>query len=205
MRTTKKTVSLEAQRPGDLGALPGRKAQFLKPNYGMHYIHGNRRPYFSLTATIYQRHRSGLMEDVGGGCCHDDIAKSHPELAELVPFHLWDQDGTPMHFVANGTHWLECYLGLSRWGKPEEVKSETTLGHLRDTIGCDVLGDHDELSKQMGLFFSRWHGMTWVTSPSPALAKAQFANWLESRLPAMRAAFLAAMEKHGCELIRLED
>lgn len=35
-----------------------------------------------------------------GGCCHDEIAKTFPELEHLIKWHLVSEDG-PLHYVAN--------------------------------------------------------------------------------------------------------
>lgn len=47
------------------------------------------------------------------GCLHDDIARVFPELAHLIPFHLFDTAG-PMHYPAN-----PIFLAGDRdcWGK----------------------------------------------------------------------------------------
>ncbi len=78
--------------------------------YGFHYIGGNRRPHFSVTADIFDKHG----RDVGGGCCHDQVSKYFPEVDRLIRWHLVDDDGTPMHYIANGIYWMEKYLGVYR-------------------------------------------------------------------------------------------
>lgn len=47
------------------------------------------------------------------GCLHEDAARVFPELAHLIPFHLFDSRG-PMHYAANAV-----YLAGDRdhWGK----------------------------------------------------------------------------------------
>lgn len=56
---------------------------------------------FSITAMIYQN-----GECVGGGCCHEEIAKYFPELRIFIPLHLSSHEGTPMYPVANGIWWM---------------------------------------------------------------------------------------------------
>jgi len=54
---------------------------------------------FSITGTIYDKHG----RDIGGGCVHEEIAKTFPELAPLIKWHLCSTDG-PMHYIANTTY-----------------------------------------------------------------------------------------------------
>ncbi len=51
---------------------------------------------FAITAILYDNKGN----DVGGGCCHDDIVKAFPEFAHLIKWHLVSTDG-PMHYIAN--------------------------------------------------------------------------------------------------------
>lgn len=77
---------------------------------GLHMIRGNHAPYFSLTADIDRKVGSRWVED-SGGCCHDEILKHWPDLADLAALHLSDIDGQPMHAEANGWYWLAGALG----------------------------------------------------------------------------------------------
>ena len=69
---------------------------------GLHYIRGNSKPYFSITADY------GVNEC---GCLHERILKAFPQYADLVAMHLSDIDGVPMHAEANGWYVLAGYLG----------------------------------------------------------------------------------------------
>jgi len=73
---------------------------------GLHYIRGNRLPYFSVTCAIYEGGR-----DVGGGASHDLIGRLWPWLAPVIALHLSDSDGVPMHAEANGWYQLAGYYG----------------------------------------------------------------------------------------------
>lgn len=73
---------------------------------------GSQTPYFSVTANIYKATKSGKIDKryrdmVTGGCCHEEILKAYPGMADLIALHLSDIDGKPMHAVANGWYWLE--------------------------------------------------------------------------------------------------
>lgn len=56
----------------------------------------NGRESFAITADEYDAR--GVC--VAGGCLHESIAATFPELAPLIPWHLCATDG-PMHYLAN--------------------------------------------------------------------------------------------------------
>jgi hypothetical protein len=67
---------------------------------GLHYMRGNRKPYFSLT---YDSHRAGHPNQCQSGSAgHDEILKWFPRFADLAKLHLSDIDGVPMHAEENG-------------------------------------------------------------------------------------------------------
>lgn len=72
---------------------------------GLHFIKGNGKPYFSLTASGYD-HGSAF-----GGCCHEVILEHFPQFADLAALHLSDIDGIPMHAEANAWYQLAGYFG----------------------------------------------------------------------------------------------
>lgn len=92
---------------------------------GLHWIPGNRRPYFSVTCAILEPRRGGL-EHVGGGAAHDDILRAWPELAPVIALHLSDDDGAPMHAEAKGVY----HLGFGRYS---ELNIGTAARHFRIT------------------------------------------------------------------------
>jgi hypothetical protein len=60
---------------------------------------------FAITGHVQEpRTRDWAM----GGCIHEAIAESFPELAPLIKWHLFSEDG-PMHYVAN-----TCYHASDR-------------------------------------------------------------------------------------------
>lgn len=55
---------------------------------------------FAITGDIYEKDGRGRWVNTTGGCIHDEIEKTFPELAPLIKWHLFDSDG-PMHYLAN--------------------------------------------------------------------------------------------------------
>lgn len=69
---------------------------------GLHMFRENGKPYFSITATEYDKRG----REVAGGCMHEAILAHCPDLAPIVALHLSDVDGKPSHADANGWYWL---------------------------------------------------------------------------------------------------
>jgi len=82
----------------------GSNAQ-IKVEAGLHYLQGNDRPYFSVTADV-----KGSQGEAGG-CMHTEIAKYWPKLAPIIALHLSTDQGEPMHAEANGWYSLAGYFG----------------------------------------------------------------------------------------------
>lgn len=112
---------------------------------GLHYIRGNSAPYFSITADLDEKSRSGIWREVGGGCMHDEILKHFPNFKPLVDLHLSDIDGSPMHAASNANYIAQggCWLGntfLHRGGPKYKVRAtdEDNIAalarHLRITL-----------------------------------------------------------------------
>ena len=64
---------------------------------GLHYIRGNRKPYFSVT---------GFVGFDTCGACHAELLNVFPEIQPLVALHLADDEGRPMYATENGYYWL---------------------------------------------------------------------------------------------------
>lgn len=88
------------------GAFLGRQKCRMNVRGGLHYIRGNKAPYFSLTADIMS---GGHM--VGGGCMHEEILKHFPRFKDLSDLHLCDDNGAPGHDASNGWYILAGALG----------------------------------------------------------------------------------------------
>lgn len=62
---------------------------------------------FSITAGIWQKDKPKTDRYyIMGGCCHDEIIATMPELKIFVNLHLCDYKGIPMHAVENGFYFL---------------------------------------------------------------------------------------------------
>lgn len=124
----------------------GEDGERISANYGFFYIEGNKRPYFSVTANIVDKYGA----DAGGGCCHDLIAKHFPELSCLIRWHLVDDIGTPMHYIANGMYWMEKYIGVFRvfdHMEPEPSKLQDLINFKSHIVFGAVTSDETELEK----------------------------------------------------------
>jgi hypothetical protein len=143
--------------------------------YGMHYIEGNRLPYFSITCDIREHSRY-----VGGGAAHEHIAKHFPELRAFIPWHLCDQDGTPMHYRANAIYWYgmaACWVQRSPYDRDPRACFLSTIGWGH------VSGDESE--------------------PRLTMKASELGEWLDERLPKLQEAFKDAMAKAGVRMIEM--
>ncbi len=77
---------------------------------GLHYIHGNAAPYFSLTIESWRIEHGQQIED-SFGAAHEELLTIWPELAPLAALHLSDWHGVPMHAADNGFYHLAGYAG----------------------------------------------------------------------------------------------
>lgn len=62
---------------------------------------------FAITATIWQKGKPRTDRYfISGGCCHDEILATNPDLKIFVDLHLCDYKGIPMHAIENGFYHL---------------------------------------------------------------------------------------------------
>lgn len=135
--------------------------------YGMIWLPGNQLPYFSITLEREEKKRNNRWYDAGGGAALEEIAENFPALAPLVKWHLCDQDGTPMHYLANAIFWYEIATGVRECG-PRETK-ESAMKSFRS---CAIWTDH-------------------VSDPGVSVDVMR--KLLPSRLPSLRATFKREM------------
>lgn len=88
---------------------PTGKAYKVRAEGGLHYIKGNKLPYFSLT-----QHAPDPAPESSGAAL-DEIIEHWPHLKPLADLHLSDIDGVPMHAEANGWYWLAGAIKELSW------------------------------------------------------------------------------------------
>lgn len=102
----------------------------------------NQAPYFSLTCRIDRRTGNGRWINEGGGSAHDEIVKLFPALKPLVKWHLTDNTGTPMHYIANGEYWAYGYKQFKQESyAPDPVeafKSTVVFGVIEGEVLPDL-------------------------------------------------------------------
>jgi len=142
--------------------------------FGMQWLRGNSQPYFSITGDFFE---FGCWSCCGSA--HKEISELLPKLEPLIKWHLCDQNGEPMHYIANAVYWKDCYLG--KYPKcPFDPEPVTTFANHIVYGAC--AGDTDKTPEE------------WLTSEN-------LVEWLESRKAPLQAAFLATMSEFEIELI----
>jgi hypothetical protein len=112
--------------PGPAAA--GIKATRIAVTAGLHKLDGNDRPYFSVTCRIDEQARNNRWQEAGGGADHAEILRNFPRLAPIVAMHLSDDNGQPVHAVANAIF----FAGFSP--RMEDAQNPGALArHLRIT------------------------------------------------------------------------
>jgi hypothetical protein len=113
--------------------------------------------YFSVTGSVWEGYKSERTWSMGG-CIHDIVAKHFPQVRSLIPLHLSDLEGVPMHALANGHYWVSgCVDGkLGQKWTPEQSQAECReilKNHFRITdeeagevISLTVHGGKESLS-----------------------------------------------------------
>ena len=142
----------------------------IKISYGLSWLKGNRAPYFSVTADLYEKRANGRAVHIGGGCCHKDILKARPGMADIVALHLCDIDGAPMHDLENGFYHMGGF-------KDAPPKFERAASHFR--ISQD---EARELAKILfGDSFSIHAGF--LSKDAAIEGKALLGAWIDSQRP----------------------
>ena len=112
--------------------------------------------YFSIT---YEALWRGRVESYGAG--HDTIRKYFgKQFDDVIPLHLADSEGVPMHALENGYYYLQ---------NPDEFKPEVTANHFRIT-----LEEVEELRKLSKSQLSQWvehRRPTWKSEADAIRAK----------------------------------
>lgn len=160
---------------------------------GVHYIRGNRMPYFSLTCdygTLHE-HRTG---NASGGCAHDVIRKHFGDrFDDLAALHRSDIDGVPMYALENGFFRFYDDGGYRGTRPTWEKRREQIAEHFRispetvDNVLLPMMGEG--YSASAGVFMQGKEG-----------AKARLAAWIEEQKPRWKAEADACIAKHGLKI-----
>jgi hypothetical protein len=128
---------------------------------GLHFIKGNKKPYFSLTADyiLNGRHESG-------GCNHELIMKHAPEFKDLIDLHLSDIDGVPMHALENGWYWM----GRTKWEKGN-VKNLAEHFRVSEAIAEDMINDPTITKESLGREIEEYYKPRWKAEAEAAIKK----------------------------------
>lgn len=144
----------------------------IRATFGLQKLQGNQYAYFSITGETERKERGRWAEDTGG-CIHEEIRKHFPELAEFIVWHLVDETGTPMHYIANAMYWLRGANHAERFVKELPAKC---IEHFKSVVLWGVLPED-------------------TTQEVPGIYRQEGEKWLDARLPKLQAAFHPAMTK----------
>lgn len=104
------------------------------------------REYFSIT---YEALWRGRVESCGAG--HDTIRKYFgKQFDDVIPMHLSNSEGVPMHALENGFYYLQ---------NPEEFSPEVVANHFRislDSVEALKALSKDDLAKWVEDQKPRW-------------------------------------------------
>lgn len=123
---------------------------------------GNGHNSFAITADILGKpiksRGTYRREWIGGGCCHEEIAKAFPELAHLIRWHLFNSTG-PMHYIANAVYFAgdrDCWGTLK--GEPRGWETHIQFGnnpikHRPPAAFVKFLQEHRPLARTVAFDF----------------------------------------------------
>jgi hypothetical protein len=130
---------------------------------GLHYIVGNKAPYFSLTSET----RSS------SGCNHERILALYPEYADLAALHLSDIDGCPSHSVENAWYWFAGSKGgLGERFHGANAQSNKHGGFNTEDECAQIFANHVRISLEKALMLRETIGK-----------KAHLKAWCEDQRP----------------------
>lgn len=170
----------------------GNRKETIRVFGGLHYIKGNKAPYFSLTCE-YGTPRELERGDGCGGAAHEEVHKRFgARFDTLAALHLSGIDGTPSYALENGFFWFYQDGGY-RGTKPTWAQRvERIARHFRIAPGVV----ESDLLPMMGHSYSQRAGM-FLSDGSKADAKARLAAWVDTQRPRWKAEADACIARHG--------
>ena len=171
---------------------------------GLHYIRGNKAPYFSLTMESWVGGREDCF-----GAAHDELVKHWPELKPLADLHLSDNNGVPSYAVENGLYYIQHLIpGATGYGLTSTSFAKSSYGPDRTDDECtQIMADHFRISlnEARGLlvalidvaetqvsFYERVYG-----KGSKAVVKTALAAWVEAQKPRWKVEADACIKSLG--------
>lgn len=178
----------EPREPDCIG--PRVNAFSLVIKFGLHWIKGNRAPYFSITADGWENGRESF-----GGACHDIIAERAPGLADVIALHLSDMDGAPMHAEGNGLYWLGGivggFVGGSKYhgGSGSSAKTATQC--------AAIFADHARVTEAEAYSIAGNLNRLYKSEGGKAAAESEFKRWTDGQRKRWKAEADALIRKYG--------
>jgi hypothetical protein len=173
-------------------------------NGGLHYIKGNKLPYFSLTAVEYDKRG----RDVAGGAMHDRIVELFPRFRDLADMHLSDMNGVPMHAVENGWYFAkggqfmgERWMQVNKDCTPEEnlEKCQASLAKL-----LRITWDEAEPLMALGQLWREYKKADWDNDVERDLhaetCRKAFVGLVNDMKPRWKGEALDCIQKFGLEV-----
>ncbi len=151
---------------------------------GLHYLRGNRLPYFTVTAETWEK--PNARDCIECGCLHDDVLRLWPQLAPIVRLHLSDSEGMPMHADSNGWYWLAGYYGPLTG---DRYTGGTGSSGKAPSECLQIFADH----VRIGIEDAKHLAHEWQVGHSYAEAKPLYLAWMAEQRPRWKAEADAAI------------
>lgn len=178
------------RRPGTSRAgNPIMRRYRLRALGGLHYIRGNKLPYFSLTGELERAIPGGNWYMETCGAIHEELLAKFPSLKPLADLHLSDINGEPMHAEANGWYNMAGALGGAGEGFHRGNGKLNINGEYRTPTPDECLvffAQHARISEQEALAL-RNQMSALIDENGVKVARACFGNWIEAQKPRWKA------------------
>lgn len=159
--------------PGKVAGYDNFKSVKVEVDAHMHFIFGNKSPYFAVSTTVYNNFGRGMSY----GCQHEIAVKVFPKLKPFIRWHLTGLDG-PMHYVPNALFFWDRY----RDNEPQLFETYDPLEAFISTVKWGLYGNEtDEYLKY--LFHSK------------DVTREQMKDVLNHRFPVMMKCFESDMQQ----------
>ena len=138
---------------------------------GLHYIHGNKAPHFTITVWGKDHGREF------GGADHEFILKYYPKYQDLVDLHLSNIDGVPLYAVENGYYWLTACQGKNQY------EQDMTKDHRKTFREYVRVSDKEA-----------WELVNTIRT------KEEFSAWVETQKPRWKKEAEACIKNHNLKV-----